>query len=406
MNIRTSYRHTLYASYLGYVTQAVVNNFVPLLLLTFQSTWGISLSRLATLVSVNFGIQLLVDLAGARFVDRIGYRPCIVTAHIMAGAGLICLGILPFCLPDPFVGILLSIMLYAVGGGLTEVLISPIVEACPTDHKDAAMSLLHSFYCWGHVFVILVSTAYFALFGIENWRYMSFAWAALPLLNAVYFSLVPLRRLDEAVGTAPLTIRQLLCRPVFWLFVVLMLCAGASEQAMSQWSSAFAEQGLSTFGSLSAATRKTLSDLAGPCLFALLMGTARVVSARLSHRHDMRRMMLVCCVTCMGSYLLAALAPSPLAALAGCGLCGLSVGIMWPGTFSLSTRACPGGGTPMFALLALAGDFGCTAGPWLVGRMAGDTVRSGLLPALVFPALLFAGLLACRTRRQGVAVKR
>ena len=188
MNIRTSYRHTLYASYLGYVTQAVVNNFVPLLLLTFQSTWGISLSRLATLVSVNFGIQLLVDLAGARFVDRIGYRPCIVTAHIMAGVGLICLGILPFCLPDPFVGILLSIMLYAVGGGLTEVLISPIVEACPTDHKDAAMSLLHSFYCWGHVFVILVSTAYFALFGIENWRYMLFAWAALPLLNAVYFS--------------------------------------------------------------------------------------------------------------------------------------------------------------------------------------------------------------------------
>lgn len=268
------------------------------------------------------------------------------------------------------------------------------------------MSLLHSFYCWGHVFVILVSTAYFALFGIENWRYMSFAWAALPLLNAVYFSLVPLRRLDEAEGTAPMTIRQLLCRPVFWLFVVLMLCAGASEQAMSQWSSAFAEQGLSTFGSLSAATRKTLSDLAGPCLFALLMGTARVVSARLSHRHDMRRMMLVCCVTCMGSYLLAALAPSPLAALAGCGLCGLSVGIMWPGTFSLSTRACPGGGTAMFALLALAGDFGCTAGPWLVGRMAGDTVRSGLLPALVFPALLFAGLLVCRTRRQGVAVKR
>ena len=207
MNIRTSYRHTLYASYLGYVTQAVVNNFVPLLLLTFQSTWGISLSRLATLVSVNFGIQLLVDLAGARFVDRIGYRPCIVTAHIMAGVGLICLGILPFCLPDPFVGILLSIMLYAIGGGLTEVLISPIVEACPTDHKDAAMSLLHSFYCWGHVFVILVSTAYFALFGIENWRYMSFAWAALPLLNAVYFSLVPLRRLDEAEGTAPMTIR-------------------------------------------------------------------------------------------------------------------------------------------------------------------------------------------------------
>ena len=406
MGIRNSYRHTLCASYIGYVTQAIVNNYVPLLLLTFQSTWDISLSRLATLVSVNFGIQLLVDLVSARVVDRIGYRPCIVAAHILAGAGLICLGVLPFCLPDPFVGILLSIMLYAVGGGLTEVLISPIVEACPTEHKDAAMSLLHSFYCWGHMFVILVSTAYFALFGIENWRYMAFAWAVIPLLNAVYFSLVPIRRLDEAEEAAPLTIRQLLGRPAFWLFVVLMLCAGASEQAMSQWSSAFAEQGLGVFDSLSASARKTLSDLAGPCLFALLMGTARVVSARLSRRHDMRRMMLACCVTCMLSYLLAALSSSPLAALAGCGLCGFSVGIMWPGTFSLSTRMCPGGGTAMFALLALAGDFGCTAGPWLVGRLAGDTVRSGLLPAIVFPALLFIGLLVCRTSRVGSAANR
>ena len=399
MSIRTSYRHTLYASYLGYVTQAIVNNFVPLLLLCFRDTWGISLSRLATLVSINFGIQLLVDLISAKFVDRIGYRACIVTAHLLCGAGLLCLGILPFCLPDPFIGILISIVLYAIGGGLTEVLISPIVEACPTDHKEASMGLLHSFYCWGHVFVILVSTAYFALFGIANWRYMAFAWAALPLLNAGYFLLVPIRQLDEDTTVAPLSIRQLLCRPAFWLFVILMLCAGASEQAMSQWSSAFAEQGLSAFRSLSPATRKTLSDLAGPCLFALLMGIARVVTARLSRRCDMHRMMLICCVLCIASYLLAGLSSAPLLSLAGCGLCGLSVGIMWPGTFSLSTQACPGGGTAMFALLALAGDMGCSVGPWMVGKLAGDSVRSGILPALIFPVLLFIGLLFCRTRR-------
>lgn len=402
MSIRTSYKHTLYASYLGYVTQAIVNNFVPLLFLTFQKTWDISLSRLATLVSINFGIQLIIDLAGARFVDRIGYRPCIVTAHIFSGVGMLCLGLLPYWLPDPFVGILISISLYAVGGGLTEVLISPIVEACPTDHKEAAMSLLHSFYCWGHMFVVIASTVCFALFGIENWRYVAFIWALLPLANAVYFSFVPLRQLEGEEGTEPLSPGQLFRKPIFWLFVLLMLCAGASEQAMSQWASAFAEQALGEIDSLKGtSTIKTLSDLAGPCMFALLMGVARVVSSKLARKHDMRGMMLICCCSCMISYLIAALIPSPVAALVGCGLCGLSVGIMWPGTFSLSTQVCPGGGTAMFALLALAGDMGCMAGPWLVGKAAGETVRSGLLPALIFPALLFAGLLVTRLTRKG-----
>lgn len=402
MSIRTSYRHTLYASYLGYVTQAIVNNFIPLLFLTFQKTWDISLTSLATLISINFGIQLAVDLAGAKFVDRIGYRPCIVAAHIFSGVGMLGLGLLPYWLPDPFVGILISISLYAVGGGLTEVLISPIVEACPTDHKEAAMSLLHSFYCWGHMFVVIASTACFALFGIENWRYVAFIWAALPLANAVYFSLVPLRRLEGEEGAAPMTVGQLCRKPVFWLFVVLMLCAGASEQAMSQWASAFAEQAFGEIESLQGTSLlKTLSDLAGPCMFALLMGTARVVSSRLARKHDMRGMMLICCISCAVSYLIAALIPSPVAALVGCGLCGLSVGVMWPGTFSLSTQVCPGGGTAMFALLALAGDLGCMAGPWLVGRLAGETVRSGLLPALIFPLLLFAGLMVTRFIRRG-----
>lgn len=391
MSIRNSFRHTIYASYLGYITQAIINNFVPLLLLTFHTTWHISLSQLATLVSVNFGIQLTVDLASARFVDRIGYRPCIVFAHIMAGAGLIALGILPYLLPNAFVGILIAILLYAVGGGLTEVLISPIVEACPTDHKEAAMSLLHSFYCWGHVFVILASTLFFVLAGVENWRYLSFLWALIPLGNAVYFSLVPIRQLNQDTPEDAMKPGRLFTRPAFWLFMMLMLCAGASEQAMSQWASAFAEAGLGV--------SKTVGDLAGPCLFAALMGLARLLSSRLSRKYALSRLMMICCGLCMVSYLVASLSPWPVLSLLGCGLCGFSVGIMWPGTFSMAAVGCRGGGTAMFALLALAGDFGCMAGPGFVGMMtdlsADNSLRAGLLPAIVFPLLLFIGLIVC-----------
>ncbi len=388
MSIRTSYRHTLCASYLGYVTQAIVNNFVPLLLLTFHHSWGIGMPRLATLLSINFAIQLLVDLFGARFVDRIGYRPCIVAAHLFAGVGLVSLGILPHILPDPFTGLLISIFLYAIGGGLTEVLIGPIVEACPTQHKEASMSLLHSFYCWGHVFVILVSTAYFALFGTENWPYLAFFWSLIPFLNAAYFAFVPLRRLDEQEAVEQIPMSSLAKKTVFWLFMALMLCAGASEQAMSQWASAFAEAGLGV--------SKTLGDLAGPCMFAALMGLARLVSARLMRRFRLEHLMFVCCVTCVLSYLIASLSPQPLFSLVGCGLCGLSVGIMWPGTFSMASRALRGGGTALFAFLALAGDMGCTVAPWYVGLMTSlspdGSLRSGLLPAILFPTLLFVGL--------------
>ena len=392
MTVKDNYNHTLYASYIGYITQAIVNNFAPLLFLTFQSTLGISLDRIALLVTLNFGVQLLVDLSAARFVDRIGYRTAIVAAHLFAGAGLVGLAVLPSLLPSPYAGLLLSVVCYAIGGGLIEVLISPIVEACPTARKEAAMSLLHSFYCWGHVFVVLASTAFFLTVGIANWRVLACVWAAVPLLNALYFARVPIASLVEEGKGLPL--RALLREKSFWVLGLLMVCAGASEQGMSQWASAFAEGALGV--------SKTMGDLAGPLSFALCMGTARALYASFSERISLRRFMAGSAVLCILSYLGASLTRNALLGLASCALCGLSVGILWPGTFSMAAKALRRGGTALFALLALAGDLGCSAGPAVVGVVSeamGANLRMGLLAAVVFPAALLLSLSALRTKR-------
>ncbi len=390
MSIRKSYRHTMAAAYIGYITQAIVNNFAPLLFLTFSTAWGIPLPRMALLVSVNFGIQLTVDLICAGLGDRIGYRAPIVLAHILAAVGLVGLGIFPRIFPDPYVGIIVAIAIYAVGGGLTEVLISPIAEACPTENKEASMSLLHSFYCWGHVLVILLSTAFFAVFGIESWWILACLWALVPAFNAVYFSLVPIRMInDDTPPEEIISLGSLLKKPLFWLFMIMMFCSGAGEQSMSQWASAFAEAGLGV--------SKTVGDLAGPCMFAVFMGLSRFLSSRVTRRIRTEAFMGLCCGICTLSYLLAALSPWPFLSLVGCGLCGFSVGIFWPGTFSLSAAALRGGGTALFALLALAGDLGCMGGPAFVGVLT-DTVTDGslkgaMLFAVIFPIALVLGLM-------------
>lgn len=389
MRIRNSCRHTVYACYIGYITQAIVNNFAPLLFVTFHRTYGIPLEQIGLLVSINFGTQLLIDLLSARFADKIGYRVLVVAAHIFAALGLIGLGVLPALCADPYIGLCAAVILYAIGGGLTEVLISPIVEACPTNGKAAAMSLLHSFYCWGCVLVILASTALFQLFGVDSWRWIACGWAAVPVCNAFYFSQVPIP--SPVDGGAGMHIGSLARSGVFWALALLMICAGASEQAMSQWASAFAESGLRV--------SKAAGDLAGPCLFAALMGLARVLHAKLGGRVDLSRYLTVCAFVCAAGYLAAALASSPDLSLLGCGLCGFAVAVMWPGTISLAAERCHGGGTAMFALLALAGDAGCTLGPTVVGFVSaamGDDLKRGLLAAVAFPLLLLAGLTLCR----------
>ncbi len=379
--IRASYDHTIYACYLGYITQAIVNNFAPLLFLTFRSSYGLPLEQITLLVTLNFGVQLTVDFLSARFVDKIGYRVCVVAAHVCAALGLVCMGTLPQVLSQPFVGLCLSVVLYAIGGGLIEVLVSPIVEACPTEHKEAAMSLLHSFYCWGHVFVVLLSTLYFTLFGVENWCWMAYFWAILPAVNAVYFSQVPIQTLvEEGEG---LSIGQLLRSKLFWVLFLLMVCSGAAEQSMSQWASTFAEDGLQV--------SKTVGDLAGPCLFALLMGSSRAIYGKLGERLRLEPFMAGSAILCVVSYLLACFSANPALGLLGCGLCGFSVGIMWPGTFSIAAKRCPAGGTALFALLALGGDVGCGGGPTLVGLMTGvlgGNLKRGLLFGILFPVLL------------------
>ncbi len=389
MNIRNDFRHTIAASYIGYITQAIVNNFAPLLFVTFHRTYGISLSRIGLLVTVNFVTQILVDLFSAKFTDRIGYRPNAVLAHIFAAVGLILLGILPELTSDPYLGISIAVVIYAIGGGLTEGIISPIVEACPTDKKGAAMSLLHSFYCWGSVLVVLVSTLLFRLLGLDSWRIISAMWAVIPACNAIYFCFVPINSLaDEGRG---MSITGLLKKKVFWVLALLMLCSGASELAMSQWASALAETGLHV--------SKTAGDLAGPCFFAILMGSGRVLHAHVAERFSLTGYLGACACLCIVSYLVVTFSPLPAISLAACGVCGLSVAAMWPGTFSISSKVCPQGGTTIFALLALAGDIGCSAGPTTVGFVSSalqDNLKLGLLSAIIFPVLMIAGLTMCR----------
>lgn len=388
--MKKNYQTTIYACFLGYIVQAIVNNFVPLLFLTFHKSYGIPLSKITMLVTFNFGIQLLIDLASTKFVDRIGYRVSIVTAHICAAAGLILLTVLPGRFSDPFHGLLIAVMIYAIGGGLIEVLISPIMEACPTDNKEKAMSLLHSFYCWGHVGVVLVSTIFFRIFGIGHWPVLAVIWAVVPLANTLLFVRTPIAPLI-AEGETGFTLKELVTKKLFWVLMIMMTCAGASEQAVSQWASTFAENGLGV--------TKTIGDLAGPMAFALLMGLSRAYYGKYGDRINLDRFMAGSTLLCIASYLCIALVPNPVIGLIGCAVTGLSVGIMWPGTFSKAAASLKGGGTAMFALLALAGDLGCSGGPTLAGIVSSacsDNLRIGILAALIFPVLLLLGLGACK----------
>ena len=384
------YKSTIRACFAGYVVQAVVNNFVPLLFLTFQSQYGIPLSQVTLLITINFALQLAVDGVSVFFIDRIGYRAAAVIAHICAALGLVGLAFLPDLLPSPFAGLLLSVLLYALGGGLLEVIVSPIVESCPSGHKAQTMSILHSFYCWGSAGVIVISTLFLKIFGASSWKILAAIWALLPLANCFVFTKVPLAPLVAEGGTG-MHIGQLFRSRVFWVIMLMMLCAGASEQTVSQWASTFAEKGLGV--------SKAVGDLTGPTVFALLMATSRLLYGKFGTKIDLNKAMMASALLCVVSYLLIGLTNSPVLGLVGVGLCGLAVGIFWPGTFSTAAASLRGGGTAMFALMALAGDLGCSGGPTLAGAIAGafgDNLRLGILCAVAFPALMILGILLIR----------
>ena len=390
--MKSKYQKTLIACYLGFITQAIAANFAPLLFLTFHRTYQISLGRIAFISTAFFFTQLLVDLFCAKYVDRIGYRRSVIASEVFSAAGLIGLAFLPSLLPDPYVGILISVIIYAMGSGLIEVLVSPIVEACPFDNKDSVMSLLHSFYCWGSVGVILLSTIFFAIFGIENWRILACIWALIPLYNTFNFISCPIESLtEEGEG---LSIRQLCHIPIFWIALILMVCAGASEISMAQWASAYVESALGI--------SKSIGDIIGPCLFAVMMGMSRSFYGKYGENIDLMKFMIGSGALCLVCYLLSALAPLPFLNLVGCAVCGFSVGIMWPGTISIASKKIPLGGTAMFALLAMAGDLGGSVGPGIVGfvtQNANDNLKVGLLAGCVFPTVLVLSVLLLKRKR-------
>ena len=380
-----NYRKTLIASYLGFIVQAITANFASLLFLKFHTDYKITLGRIALIPAVFYVTQLLIDVFCAKFVDRIGYRRSVVVSEIACGAGLAGLAVLPDLMPDPFAGILICVAVYAVGSGLIEVLVSPIVEACPFENKDSVMSLLHSFYCWGSVGVILLSSLFFTLIGIDHWKLLACLWALIPLYNIYNFATCPIEHLTEE-GSG-MTIRELFRTPLFWLSILLMFCAGASEISMSQWASAYTEAALGF--------SKSVGDLAGPCLFAVTMGISRVIYGKFGQKMDLSRFMTGSGILCFFCYLLASLSANPLVGLTGCIFCGFSVGIMWPGTISITSPRLPRGGTALFALLAMSGDLGGSFGPSLVGivtQRAGDNMQTGMLAGSVFPLMLIITL--------------
>ena len=386
-----NYRKTLMACYLGFITQAITANFAPLLFLKFHTDYGISLGKIALIPTAFFLTQLLVDVFCARFVDSIGYRHSVVISEITSGLGLAGLAVFPDLFGDPFIGVMLCVVIYAIGSGLIEVLVSPIVEACPFEHKDAVMSMLHSFYCWGSVGVILLSTLFFAAFGIDQWKWLACVWALVPLYNIYNFATCPIERLtEEGQG---MTIGELFKTPVFWIAIVLMVCAGASELSMAQWASAYTEAALGF--------DKTVGDLMGPCLFAVTMGISRVIYGKYGAKMNLNRFMIGSGILCLCCYLLASLSANPAVGLAGCICCGFSVGIMWPGTISVISPRLPRGGTALFALLAMSGDLGGAFGPSLVGAVTqrmGDNLQSGMLVGSVFPLVLALSVLLLSKR--------
>ena len=409
--MKMDYRATLRACYFGYITQAIVNNLAPLLFVIFQDEFGLSFEQVGRLVLLNFSVQIAVDLLSVKLVDRIGYRVAAVLAHLFAVLGLAGMSFLPNVLPSAYAGLCCATVIYALGGGLLEVLVSPIVEALPGEEKESAMSLLHSFYCWGQVAVVLISTLLLKLVGGSMWRILPLIWTVIPLYNLFCFCRVPLCPLvKEGRG---MSVRELLRSPLFLLILVMMMCSGASELTMSQWSSLFAERGLGI--------SKTLGDLLGPCLFAVLMGAGRACYGIWGGKLDLRKVMLGCGLLCVICYLVTVFSPWPLLSLAGCAVCGLSVSMMWPGSFSIGARRFPSGGTAMFAIMAIFGDIGGSVGPWAAGAVSdfsqnldfvqkmtvaiGDSpeqigLKAGLLLCMVFPLVMVISTILLRDRKK------
>lgn len=379
---RSNFKFTISACFLGYITQAIMINFPPLLFVFFKDSLGISPLQITVLIASNFVLELVVDALASKFADTIGYRRLVICANVFAALGLVSMSLVTIILPSDaiFYGLMVSMALCGIGGGLMEVLISPIIEACPTKNKAGFMSLLHSFYCWGQLGVVLLSTLFFRLVGIENWHFACFFWTIVPILGIILFAFSPINRLVEEGKGASLG--ALLKNKAFWIFLVMMLCAGASELTMSQWASFFAESALGV--------EKWVGDLLGPCMFAFAMAITRTFFAKASEKIKLDTAIFISSLICVATYVMAVASQSPVFSLIGCACCGFGCGIMWPASFSLVSSKIANGGVLMFGVLALMGDAGCLVGPSLAGTVSdvfGD-IRYGFLFACIFPTIM------------------
>ncbi len=380
--MKIKYKHTVIACCIATATQAIAINLPPLLFLTFQRSYGLTLSQISLLIAVNFIAQLSVDILASKFSNYIKLRSCALCASIFSAAGLLIISVLPDILPNPFVGLIIPTVIYSIGTGLVEISVNPILDSFPPEEKGASFAITHSFYSWGHASVILISTLFFLLFGTENWQILTALWSIVPICGAVAFSFVPIgERKDKALQDTQQ--KNPLFSKIFAALLIMILCAGAAEMVMSQWASEFVELGLGI--------SKTLGDIFGPCLFAALMGLARLLYAKFSQHLNIFKIMSVSALLCVISYLTAALARNPIASLAGCALCGFACGILWPGVVQIASQKIPYGGVRMFALLAVAGDAGCLIGPFAAGQLAdvfNDNIRYAFYFTPVFPFII------------------
>ncbi len=407
---RFTYKTTKLACYIGYITQAIVINLMPVFFIIFQNEYNISFTRLGSLILLNFVVQIGLDVLAAKYIDKIGFRRAAIPAHIFSVLGLVGMGFLSQLMSDPYIGLIISVILFSLGGGLIEVVISPVIDLIPSSNSTGAMSLLHSFYCWGQLVVVLLSTLALNIFGYNSWKWISLFWAIIPAINIYLFMNVPL---PETIKEKKEPIKSLFREKIFLLVILLMLGAGAAEQTMAQWASLFAQKGLQV--------SKIVGDLLGPCAFALLMALGRVWYGFNGGKQNLRSSLLGCSVLCVICYLVCVFENNPIVSLVACAVTGVSVSIMWPGVLSYAANCFPKSGAAMFGVMAIFGDIGCSLGPWVAGRVSdvvkgmpevieyvtttgmnldGVAMKAGILTSVIYPIIMIIGLILLKKNKK------
>ena len=392
------YKLTRFSCYLCFIIQAIIINFPPILFLTFSTSYNIPIGKITLLVTINFACQFCIDMLSAIFAKHLSYRAMVISANAFGAVGLMMYGILPDLLPDPYIGLVIATLTSAIGSGLIEVIANPLMQSCPKPQKEFSMGFLHSFYCWGSLGVVLISTLTLLAAGSENWRILAFFWSLVPLTNTVLFIIAPINQPSKELEASS-SLGKLAKTGTFWLFICIMILGGACELGVSQWASAYAELALT--GIIPEAEAKIIGDLLGPCFFALTMAASRMIYPKLCEKYDLRKLMIISAFLCAGCYAVTAFIPNPIISLIGCGVCGFTVGIMWPGTLDLAGKTCTFVGTALFAMLSLAGDLGCLLGPSLIGFTAdsfGGNLKIGMITAIALPVILAVILILFRAK--------